>query len=127
MSLSDYAKVRLRETRELLMMAEGIEVHEMVFPDGDPPSKDIIKAWLEVCDKAFKGGNRDKGSVTVHCVAGLGRAPVLVAIALIEAGKDPEDAVEMIREKRTSALNRRQMAFLLEDYKPRRGGPCCVM
>ncbi len=31
MGLSDYAKVRLRETRELLMMAEGIEVHAQVY------------------------------------------------------------------------------------------------
>lgn len=37
--------------------------------------------------------------IAVHCVAGLGRAPVLVAIALIEAGMKFEDAVEMIRGK----------------------------
>jgi protein tyrosine phosphatase type 4A len=35
--------------------------------------------------------------VAVHCVAGLGRAPVLVAIALMELGMKYEDAVELIR------------------------------
>ncbi len=43
-------------------------------------------------------GNENVGPcIAVHCVAGLGRAPVLVAIALIEAGMKYEDAVEMIR------------------------------
>lgn len=36
--------------------------------------------------------------VAVHCVAGLGRAPVLVSVALIELGLKYEAAVEMIRE-----------------------------
>lgn len=36
--------------------------------------------------------------MAVHCVAGLGRAPVMVAIALIELGMKYEEAVETIRE-----------------------------
>ncbi|CAE7318650.1 unnamed protein product [Symbiodinium sp. KB8] len=108
--------------------AEGIVVHELAYPDGDPPPERVIDAWLEVCNTAFKGGNKDGKAVTVHCVAGLGRAPVLVAIALIETGMDPGDAVALIRERRASAFNRRQMSFLLDEYKRRgRRGPCAVM
>jgi protein tyrosine phosphatase type 4A len=55
----------------------------------------------------------------VHCVAGLGRAPALVAIALIELGMQPLDAVEYIRSKRRGAFNKPQINYL-DAYKPTR-------
>jgi protein tyrosine phosphatase type 4A len=61
--------------------------------------------------------------VSVHCVAGLGRAPVLVAIALIEfCGMEPVDAVVYIRERRRGAINLKQFQYL-EAYKPTRARP----
>lgn len=56
----------------------------------------MIEEWFELLRNQFR---KDEGScVAVHCVAGLGRAPVLVALALIELGLKYEDAVELIRE-----------------------------
>jgi protein tyrosine phosphatase type 4A len=63
-------------------------------------------------------GRRAGPSIGVHCVAGLGRAPVLVAIALIEQGMAPLDAVQFVRERRRGAINSRQLKFL-ETYRPR--------
>lgn len=57
-------------------------------------------------------------TIAVHCVAGLGRAPVLVAIALIEAGMSPLDAVTFLRERRRGAINNKQLRFL-ESYRRR--------
>jgi len=66
--------------------------------------------------------------VAIHCVAGLGRAPVLVAIALIEfLGMEPLDAVTYIRKRRRGAINATQLKFL-QQYKPmRKKGGCIVM
>ena len=87
--------------------AAGVLVHDMAFPDGEPPPDGIIARWLRLCDETF--AKKDSSAIAVHCVAGLGRAPVLVAIALIEKGMEPLDAVKLIRDKRRGAINAKQV------------------
>lgn len=102
----------------------GIHVWDWPFGDGDPPPSHIINDWLNLVQDRFK---KSPGAcIATHCVAGLGRAPVLVAVALLEAGLDAEDAVEYIRSKRRGAINSRQLKFL-QKYQPRSKGkgPCC--
>jgi protein tyrosine phosphatase type 4A len=96
------------------IIESGIRVEEMAFADGDPPPEDIVVKWLDLVDQEYS-----RGTIAVHCVAGLGRAPGLVAIALIEAGMDPLDAIELIRKKRRGAINSRQLKYI-EGYKRRR-------
>jgi len=110
------------------MKRAGVGVHDMVFPDGDPPPDSVITSWLALCRTTFAKGNPDKRTIAVHCVAGLGRAPVLVAIALIEDGLEPLDAVAAIRAKRRGAINAKQLHYVEHTYK-RRGsgkGPCLI-
>ncbi len=54
------------------------------------------------------------------------RAPVLVAIALIEGGMDPLDAVHLIRSCRRGAINSKQLSFL-ESYRRRSKKDGCVV
>ncbi|KAI0238156.1 Protein tyrosine phosphatase type IVA 2 [Lamellibrachia satsuma] len=111
---------------------EGIRVLDWPFGDGSPPPNDVIEQWFELLKQRF---TEEPGCcVAVHCVAGLGRAPVLVALALIELGMKYEDAVELIRQKRHGAINAKQLLFL-EKYRPKsrlkkhKNGQksCCVM
>jgi len=95
---------------------EGIEVLEMPFTDGGAPSDAIVNQWLSLCRVVFK--NKEE-AIGVHCVAGLGRAPVLVALALIELGLPYDDAIDLIRQKRRGAINAKQLKFL-KAYKPRK-------
>ncbi|WAR17803.1 TP4A2-like protein [Mya arenaria] len=91
-------------------------VRDWQFDDGNPPPSKIVDEWFNLLKTRFK---EDPGCcVAVHCVAGLGRAPVLVALALMECGLKYEDAVELIRTKRRGAINAKQLSFL-EHYKPR--------
>ena len=61
-----------------------IKVSELSFPDGSAPTQEIVEKWLNLVNKEFQA-NSDT-CIGVHCVTGLGRAPVLVATALIELG-----------------------------------------
>jgi protein tyrosine phosphatase type IVA len=120
----------------------GIIVHEMEYKDGSSPSKELILSWLQLVEKTFytaplvthsanttttvstvgvsnvaNGNGSSLPCIAVHCVAGLGRAPVMIAIALIEfANMDPIDAVRFIRERRRGAINNNQLNYL-QGYK----------
>uniref|UniRef100_A0A3Q2YGD2 Protein tyrosine phosphatase type IVA 3 n=1 Tax=Hippocampus comes TaxID=109280 RepID=A0A3Q2YGD2_HIPCM len=83
-------------------------IEDWPFDDGAPPSNQIVDDWLNLLKLKFR---EEPGCcVAVHCVAGLGRAPVLVALALIECGMKYEDAVQFIRHKQL---------FYLEKYRPK--------
>ncbi|XP_032810702.2 protein tyrosine phosphatase type IVA 1 [Petromyzon marinus] len=95
---------------------QGISVFDWSFDDGAPPSNKIVDDWLNLCKTKFR--DEPDCCIGVHCVAGLGRAPVLVALALIESGMKYEDAVQFIRQKRRGAINSKQLLYL-EKYRPK--------
>jgi protein tyrosine phosphatase type 4A len=119
----------------------GIQLSEMAYEDGHSPPKEIIDRWLGLVDSVFyqtttsitpNNNNNSESCIAVHCVAGLGRAPVLVALALIEfANMDPVEAVSFIRKQRRGAINEKQLIYL-EGYKRQyrnntAQGGCCVI
>jgi len=99
----------------------GIQVFDWSFPDGAAPTEKIIQDWVGLLVKV----EREKEAIGVHCVAGLGRAPVLVAIALIEEGMEPLQAVKVVREKRRGSINNTQLEFL-SNYR-RSKEKCLIM
>jgi len=109
--------------------AAGIRLHEMEYDDGDAPPKEILDAWLGLVDETFKRvrpGDQHKPTIATHCVAGLGRAPVLVAIAIIESGADPLMVVNYIRQRRRGAINVKQLQYL-ESYSARTRSKRCTI
>ncbi|KAI8061337.1 protein-tyrosine phosphatase-like protein [Thamnidium elegans] len=97
---------------------QGIQVHDLPFKDGGVPPPNVVTEWLSIVDREERDSHEksELPTIAVHCVAGLGRAPALVAIALIELGMQPLDAVEFIRRKRRGAFNKPQIAYL-DNYK----------
>lgn len=96
----------------------GIAVHGWSFDDGAPPPQSVIDNWLGLLDSELARENSPV-TIAVHCVAGLGRAPILVAVAFVEyAGLPALDAVGYIRERRKGAINQVQLNWLMR-YRPR--------
>ncbi|XP_037380636.1 protein tyrosine phosphatase type IVA 1-like isoform X1 [Talpa occidentalis] len=111
----------------------GIRVVHWPFEDGAAPSQQIVDDWLRLVRAQLQ--DEAGGRIAVHCAAGLGRAPVLVALACMEGGMSCEDAVAFIRQKRRGAFNSRQLQYL-QQYRPKmrlrgrralgRRDKCCV-
>ncbi|KFH72425.1 hypothetical protein MVEG_02716 [Podila verticillata NRRL 6337] len=106
---------------------EGITVHDWPFRDGAVPPVNIIKNWLLLVDtRIVRRSSSPSASeeeeevapptIAVHCVAGLGRAPILVAIAMIELGMANLDTVEFIRRRRRGCFNSNQIQYI-DGYK----------
>jgi protein tyrosine phosphatase type 4A len=109
---------------------QGIKVLNWEFPDGSPPPEIILDQWLTLVRDSTRRSRVNKEKTTtepvkqqsciaIHCKAGLGRAPVLVAVAMIEAGLAYDEAVERIRRDRYGALNVKQIQFL-KKYQPKK-------
>jgi protein-tyrosine phosphatase len=56
---------------------------------------DLLAAWVNSC--------RESGPVLVHCQAGLNRSALVTARALMLAGATADEAIGLIREKRSAA------------------------
>jgi protein tyrosine phosphatase type 4A len=117
-----------------------IRVHEFAFDDGSAPPAEILKRWLDLCEACFVNKASpdylsDGERIAVHCVAGLGRAPILVVIALIEDGMEPLAAAQFIRARRKGALNTTQLHWVSSYVRTREkkwnrlssNGQCCTM
>lgn len=116
------------------LTSAGIALCEMAYEDGHSPSQQVIDEWLTLVNNVFYSSPiSDNRTIAVHCVAGLGRAPVLVALALIEfANFDPVEAVAFIRKQRRGAINEKQLIYLegyKKQFKRKSGaeGACCVI
>ena len=73
------------------------------------------KSYTKKNDQTASGVKlSEERRIGVHCVAGLGRAPFFVAIALVNNGCSPSNAIDLIRKNRPGAFNIVQANYILE-------------
>lgn len=108
------------------LVEANIHVEDLNFQDGTFPSKDILIRFRDMVKRAKLEFNAnkttsilDKPCISVHCVSGIGRAPVMASVVLIDHGIDNLTAVEFVRSRRRGAINSNQLKDLLK-YKPKK-------
>ncbi|CAF0902637.1 unnamed protein product [Adineta steineri] len=84
----------------------GIKVYNLEYPDGSAPDSLVREKWLNIVKE------NKNGCIAVHCIHGLGRSPVLVAMALREAGMNRQESIDFVRARRRGSFNVRQLEFL---------------
>jgi len=71
---------------------------------------------MEVCDRRQHDHYDEQTPcrIAVHCRTGLGRAPIMVALALMKlGGLSGMRAIQKVRAQRSEAFNGRQINFLI--------------
>jgi len=99
-----------------IMLSCGVNVTDIPIKDGNVPTKNDIDKWMKIVNENKR--------IAIHCVSGLGRAPMLVAIAMIRMAKiNSIDAITILREQIKGCLNTRQITYVFKLDSDR----CCIM
>lgn len=101
---------------------KDINILDIPIEDGSVPDIQEMKQWIDIIKKEKNNVN----GIAVHCISGLGRAPLFVCVGLIKVEKmGALDAISLVRSKIPYALNSKQLKFIFELEKT--NNSCCIM
>jgi len=93
-----------------LYLDNSIQIFNLPYADGTIPDENLVYQWLKIY-------NNQKGNVLIHCMCGLGRAPLLATIIIIEETEENfYTIIDLIRNSVKNAFNKKQLIFLNKYY-----------
>ncbi|HDS1606905.1 protein-tyrosine phosphatase family protein [Stenotrophomonas maltophilia] len=100
-------------------MAQGIKWYGLPIVDGAAPNSSFLEAWRELgpaLSRELLSGSR----AVVHCKGGLGRAGTVACLLLLETGAAAtgEQAMSMVRQVRTGAIETREQEDFIRAWSP---------
>lgn len=97
---SDFRFVLSLYPWERYVLGDGTERREVrLYDSGDMPDGAVLH---ELAD--WVNEKRAEGLTLVHCQAGLNRSALVVGLALIKAGRTPDEAISLMRANRSPAV-----------------------
>ena len=82
--------------KEHLRNWDGFEVKHIPINDFKAPKLGDIGGFVKFIDSKIQEGKR----VVVHCYAGVGRTNIMLASYLVYLGMNPDQALDLVKEKR---------------------------
>lgn len=94
-----------------------INFHHLEFEDGMYPDKTTIKIFNSKIDKIVRHAknNNKIPNINMHCQAGMGRAPTLLAYLMItKYNWNNSNSVDYVRKLRRGSFNKTQLDWILD-------------
>jgi protein-tyrosine phosphatase len=85
--------------------------------DGAVPDGRFDLVWTKSAPNMLQALNQGR-RVVIHCRGGLGRTGVIACLLLIELGKNPQDALEIVRRSRPGTVETTEQEEFVLNYRP---------
>jgi predicted protein tyrosine phosphatase len=107
---------------ELLPMAKRLRLRSIWFPIQDVSVPSDMDATVTLVEGIIGPMQRGE-AVVVHCRGGLGRSGTIAACCLVARGREPVEAIRMVRKARPGAVEvESQVDFVKRFARGRAGG-----
>ena len=94
-----------------MLEENGFFFLEFKIKDGCVPTLEEKEKWINNYNILKSKGIKN---FAIHCVSGLGRAPLFMALALVVNDEfDPYDVITLIRNNRKGSLNSIQVKYII--------------
>lgn len=91
---------------------EDFDTYTLHYDDGDFPPESVTNTFDKIINNIILKYN--VLNIAIHCKAGLGRSPTIIAYFLIKyLNYQPIDAINYIRNYIPHCINTRQLTYLL--------------
>lgn len=106
-NITSVVRLNKKMYNESRFVKQGINHHDLYFPDGTCPSPEILQRFLQIAES-------EPGALAVHCKAGLGRTGVLICCYMMKHFDfTAEEAMGYIRICRPGSVLGPQQHYLL--------------
>lgn len=96
-----------------ILVKYNIDFYQLEIKDGEYPSYDVLNNFDNIINNILS--NKKDQNIFIHCKAGLGRAPLMLAYLMMSRYKySGIRCIEEIRSIRRCAFNQKQLDWIID-------------